>query len=131
MSIVSICLLAAFSRYLLAPVAYWQWFVAVQLCIYVFAAIVIYKKAPMDTPNKPIINPQKIRRLRKQSFLTLLGYAFLSTLLFFLSKGNLMLVSFSFSIDCAVLWQIFTLTKAGAFFISKGDALFRKQDSCV
>ncbi|MPN04254.1 Accessory gene regulator protein B [bioreactor metagenome] len=123
MSVTIICVLSAVSHYGLSSLTNGIVFGVIQFCLYLFCSVVIYKKAPMDTPNKPITKPEKIKRLRKQSFITLIVYFILSTVLFSMSNGKEMLISLSFSLNCALLWQVLTLTKAGAVIIHAGDRL--------
>lgn len=124
MSVAIISMLSAFSHYILSDISNTLVFVLTKACVYIFCSTVIYKKAPMDTPNKPITKAEKIKRLRKQSFITIFIYFALSIVLFLISNGNKNFVSFSFSITCAMLWQTLTLTKAGAVIIHAGDFFF-------
>lgn len=122
MSVGVVVLLAALCRYGLTYLRPWGLLWAVQGSLYGISFLQIYRKAPVDTPNKPITKPEKIRRLRLRSFYTLGLYACLSAAL--LLWGGDRGVSLAFAVGCAVLWQVFTLTQLGAVFIHAVDGLF-------
>lgn len=122
MSVGVVVLLAALCRYGLGHIGSRGLLWTVQAFFYGVSVFQIYRKAPMDTPNKPITKPEKIRRLRLRSFYTLGLYAALSSAL--LLWGGNRGVSLTFAVGCAMLWQVFTLTRLGAVFVHAADRLF-------
>lgn len=121
MSVMSITLLSATSRYLIV-VRLDVWIdIAISFFIFTYSILIFYLRVPVDNPNKPIVKPDKIKRLRKQSFIKL-GILFLITLIFIVtSVFNNRFYSFAISIRLAILWQLLTLTKTGIFILNKID----------
>ena len=66
-SLLTIGAMAGLARYLLAPRLTP---LTASLCLLAFVWIwwIIIRRVPVDSPNKPIRRPEKIRRLRRQSF---------------------------------------------------------------
>ncbi len=124
MSIAVICILAALCRYVLMGIPSQTMAVLLLALCYGLAFLQIYRRAPMDTPNKPITKPEKINRLRRQGFFVLAIYAILSLalLLWGAKRGT----SLSFAVSCASLWQAATLTRPGATMIRTVDRLFAR-----
>lgn len=125
-SIVSISALSALCRYLL---------LSVPVSVAVPAAVVLtgccfwiaFRKVPVDTPNKPITRPEKRKRLRRQSFVTIAIYGAVCVSLACFSVYHPRLLSLSYAVLCALLWQTFTLTGAGAAAVHMLDALLEKR----
>lgn len=126
-SILSICVLSILARYLI-PINYpgiKYYIVAFVLLAFTYSFFIIHKKAPIDSPNKPIKKPEKIKRLRRNSFITLFIYFIAAITLAFLADLTIKNISVSLSITFATLWQVFTLSKAGFCFINVIDKKFR------
>lgn len=124
-SSLSICLLALFCRYLIpAYLPKWVYVVLGILPGFGCALAFAYKRVPLASPNKPINNPAKIKRLRRQCFTTLLVYlaAAIALLLFDWKSGR------NISSFCAVIsvlyWQCFTLTSWSERMAQAMDRLF-------
>lgn len=100
----------------------------ISLSLLLFCGILFYIRVPMDSPNKPIVKPQKIKRLRRQSFCLLIGIAMLAFGGLFFKAQVPWLYRFSFSLQLALVWQTFTLTKPCAIFIGAIDHIFCKND---
>lgn len=85
----------------------------IALSLYIIYFFIVWKKAPMDTPNKPILKPEKRKRLRKGSFAFLSIMAILSILLVtVLYFQDIRWIKGCFwSILLALGWQTLTLTK--------------------
>lgn len=83
----------------------------------------VYRLAPVASPKKPIVKPEKIRRLRIGSIVTLAVYYAVTLCLVFLSARfeNPKLINIATSLMFAALWQVFTLTKTGHKVISQID----------
>lgn len=123
MSVFTVILLAILARYILVnPV---NIYVNLGSSIIVFAIcfIIFYYRVPVDSPNKPIIKPEKVKRLRQQSLFILTILFMCSTILILLATYHTRFYSISVSIRLAMLWQFLTLTKAGALFIEKMDLM--------
>lgn len=84
------------------------------LCIVALAVacLLVYKLAPVDSPNKPLTSQKKIDRLRRQSGVTLLVYSALVVIFLLLSDRYFFTISLAVSLSLATLWQSLTLVKA-------------------
>ena len=121
MSILSISLLAALSRYLLNYPFDIYVNLGSAIFIFVICFIIFYIRVPIDNPNKPIVKPEKIKRLRKQSFYKLILFFLLTIVSIKLANYHVRFYSIAASIRLAMLWQVFTLTKTGALVLDKLD----------
>ncbi|MFZ5967041.1 MAG: accessory gene regulator ArgB-like protein [Bacillota bacterium] len=103
-------------------------FVAVSNVLSLLSVIfIITKYAPVDTPDKRIVDKAKRERLRRQAlealaFLTLLQIIF--WLLYFYFQFSILL-NLIISICLGVIWQSFTLTALGHAFIIRLDMIFK------
>lgn len=116
-SITSILLMAAFSHYIPNKENEVFFFIFI-IVSYILDFWLVYKYAPVDSPNKPIKNPQKIKRLRKSSILTVCIYFILTVLS--ISNGLIKpsLFHIGISLTLATLWQAVTLTKFSKGFFN-------------
>ena len=105
---------ALISKTLLRPIFNSISLIAVTFTIFLLAYWIIYKKAPVDSPNKPIKSPQKIKRMRKGSFLVLTAYLIVSVLFIQLSQSDSIWISYTLSLLFGIAWQIITLTRVSA-----------------
>lgn len=127
-SSLSICLLAFICRYLI-PAWLDRWFyvllgmVPAVVCFFAIA----HKRAPLDSPNKPITNPAKIARLRRQCFITAIAYLLFATHLLSYNWGEGRNVSSFCSIIVVFYWQSFTLTKWSNRLAQSMDRLFTNE----
>lgn len=96
--------------------------------IFFISAYLIYKLAPVDSPNKPIKSEKKIKRLKRGSLITLGIYMMLVIINVLLSiKVNATIFKiYSLCISFGVLWQSFTLTKSGHIVLNLIDSFFTK-----
>lgn len=122
-SLLSIFVIALVSRYAV-PVVNPYWYVYLGFVSFSFglAFYIVYKRAPVATARKPITRPEKIRRLRKQSFFTVGTFFTAATLLILFAYINPRFVNAAISLCMAILWQSFMLTKAGAKIVSLIDS---------
>lgn len=120
-SVLSITILSSLSKHILSFSV--NVFVNLGISVLVFALcfIVFYIRVPVASPNKPIVKPGKIKRLRRQSFIILTIFFLISVDFIFLAVRNDRFYSIAVSIRLAMLWQLFTLTEIGARFIDKID----------
>lgn len=123
-SVFSITFLAMISRYVFYFPINQYINIGISVIIFAFSYIVFYRRVPVDSPNKPIVKPEKIKRLRRQSFFLLTLFTFLSVFLLFLAPDYYRLYSIIFSIRFAIIWQSFTLTQIGIKSIAKFDSKF-------
>ncbi len=126
-SVFSIILLSVLSRYVFYFPINIYINIGISVMVYALCFIVFYKRVPVDTPNKPINNPDKIKRLRRQSFIILVIFFLLSIITMLFTSISYRFYSIAASIRLAMLWQLFTLTKHGAKFINKIDSEFSVQ----
>ncbi|MDD6175851.1 MAG: accessory gene regulator B family protein [Firmicutes bacterium] len=89
--------------------------------------LVSWKLVPVESPNKPLRDPKKIARLRRNTFLLLAVYLLLAFVLA-LPEGTLPFssLSISLSILSGTVWQTFTLTKPGRWLVDTMENLFRR-----
>ena len=84
---------------------------------YIVCFIIAYKKVPVDCENKRIRKPEKIKRLRTQSFIKIILYALMSFAWVLISKNSLLSLSVFLAFNLSTAWQVFTLTDLGSKFI--------------
>ncbi len=117
-SVSSILVMALLSRYILA--GYLSPVMGTVVCIvfYIISLTIVYLKAPVDSPNKPIKNPEKIKRLRRQSltFLAAAAAACIVLLSLAIVRDSRYLLSLGFAVCLSLLWQAVNLTPLLAHF---------------
>ena len=124
-SVLSITILSTMARYFFAlPFSKYVNF-GISIFVFIFCFIIFYIRVPVDSPNKPIVRPEKIRKLRRQSFLILTLFFLLSIVFIILATWYNRFYSIAMSIRLSMLWQLFTLTRIGAQFIGKVDSRFK------
>lgn len=111
-SVVTIAGMANAARYLIAP------FLSPLglfffLLLYVPVGWVVFRRAPVDSPNKPIRTENKRARLRRQSMIYLLCCFTLSLACAVASLfvQGILLYRLSVALLLALVWQAFTLTR--------------------
>ena len=121
-SVVCICILA----YICSLIKVYSdsfYFLLAYLVIYAAAFVIVYKLAPVESPNKPIKESKRVR-LRKKALMTLGIFAILTVAQWIINN----LWDFKFYISCAltvsVMWQTFLLLPAGKAFVSAADRIF-------
>ena len=105
-----------------------NYIIIIGILVYIVSFIIIYKLAPVDSPNKPIKNKGKIKRLKRGSIIILSVYMIFVVLfisIYYMNRINILLV-YSSCIYIGVLWQVFTLTKYGHIVVNKVDSLLIK-----
>lgn len=121
-SVFSILLLSALSRYVLSYPLNIYINLGYSILVFIMCFIVFYFRVPIDNPRKPIVSSEKIRRLRKQSFLRLTLLFIISILFITLAISYKRFYSIGVSIRLAMLWQMFALTKTGTLILGKIDS---------
>ena len=112
-SVLSITLFAAISRYALGvPIGIYI-NSGITTTVFIICSMVFYKLVPVDTPNKPIKKPEKIKKLRRQSFILLVLYTVLTIIATIFAPAWDRLYSIAFCIRFALLWQTLMLTTYG------------------
>lgn len=96
------------------------------IIIFIFSYYIIYKYAPVDSPNKQIKTPKKINRMRKGSFIVLTFYLIISILFISLSQIYKIWTSLLISLIFGMIWQITSLTKFGALIAVKFNNFIKK-----
>jgi len=94
-----------------------------QIASFIFTYVTLFKHCPVDSPNKPIKNPETRLKFRKASFKVLFLIYFISLLLwiFFLKTHEMFLLTVLVSISTGILWQSLTMTYTGHLIINKFD----------
>lgn len=125
-TVFSIAALALSSRYLLnAPI---NIFVnsSITLLVFGISYAIFYLRVPVDSPNKPIVNPEKIKRLRKESFIKLFLFFALTIGAILLAESNVQFFSIASSLRVAIIWQSMTLTEIGASLLVRLDSFVNR-----
>jgi accessory gene regulator B len=121
-SLVSIFLMSLIARYVVPVVpAYWPVYFGFIVLAFAVATAAVYRLAPVASANKPIERPEKIRRLRRLSFVTV-GVFFVISAALILFEGCHRCINAAISLTLAVLWQSFMLTRAANRFLSFWDS---------
>jgi accessory gene regulator B len=121
-SVLSIAILSMISRYLLCLPINFYLNIVISLIVFIICFIIFYLRVPIDSPNKPIIKPEKIMRLRKQSFIKLTVCFIISIIFILFTRYQERFYSIAVSIRLAMLWQLLTLTKTGSYILKKIDS---------
>jgi accessory gene regulator B len=121
-SIVSVTLLSILSKSLCYYPLNKYLNLIISLCVYFVCFLVFYLRVPVDNPNKPLVKPEKIKRLRRQSFIVLAVFFMLSVAAIPLTAWNGRFLSIGASLNLTMLWQMFTLTKTGYVVFGKIDS---------
>ncbi|MCE5195948.1 MAG: accessory gene regulator B family protein [Negativicutes bacterium] len=90
--------------------------------------LIVYRFAPVDSPNKPIKTVKKKKRMRQGSFIILTVYFLLAIALFLAGCDDGVYASYGISLLFGVIWQIFTLTSPGAFLLHSLDLRLQKKE---
>ena len=93
--------------------------------IFAISYFIIYRLAPVDSPNKPIKKLEKIKKLKKGSIIILTIYMVIvifNIIIYYITKNNIFLV-YSICIYVGTLWQVFTLTKLGHIIVNILDLI--------
>lgn len=98
-------------------------FVLLGLITFIWSYYIIYKLAPVDSTAKPIKTQMKRERMKKGSIVVLDAYAVIVAInvVLYLSLHNKRFLIFSMCIFGGIIWQSFTLTRAGHLTIQKID----------
>jgi len=126
MSVLSIAILAISSRYLLSTPVDSYVNGGITVTIFIIGFIVFYRRVPVDSPNKPIVKLEKIKRLRKESFSKLFLFFLLTVLSILLADTHVRFYSIASSIRVAMIWQVVTLTETGTLLLSKLDLIVNR-----
>ncbi len=125
-SVLSIVTLSLISRYLLCVPIKVYINLGISVIVFIIGVITFYFRVPVDSPNKPIIKPDKIMRLRKQSFFILTACFILSIIFVISTIYEKRFYSIATSLRLAMLWQLLTLTKTGAIVLNKIELYITK-----
>ncbi len=124
-SVLSVTILSSLSRHILDFSFNNFVNIGISVVVYVLCFIAFYIRVPVDSPNKPIVKPEIIKRLRRQSFILLTIFFIISITFIILAAWNNRFYSIAASIRLTMLWQAFTLTKIGAQIFEKIDSKFK------
>lgn len=125
-SSLSICLLSMVCRFIIPAGVNKVWHVLVGIVpAFGCMGVLAWKRVPVAAKNKPIRNPEKIHRLRKQCFVTLGIYLIVAILLLIFDWGEGRNISALWALIGAIWWQCFTLTSWSEPLIRSMDSLFQ------
>ncbi|MGJ0702262.1 accessory gene regulator ArgB-like protein [Clostridium perfringens] len=102
--------------------------VFIGIFIFVFAYFIVFKFAPVDTPNKPIKTEKKKRRMKKGSLKILTIYLLIELLsiILYYNSGWSLAKPVMLSIIFGVAWQCMTLTYIGNILLRTIDSFTNK-----
>ena len=95
--------------------------ILIEICIFIWSYIIIFKYAPIDSLAKPIKKEEKGMKLKKASIVILTIYLIiitLNTILFHLS-GEEKYIVYSLCMCFSIIWQVFSLTKSAHYLFGK------------
>ena len=95
--------------------------ILIEVCIFIWSYIIIFKYAPIDSLAKPIKKEEKRMKLKKASIVILTIYLIiitLNTILFHLS-GEEKYIVYSLCMCFSIIWQVFSLTKSAHYLFGK------------
>lgn len=90
--------------------------------VFLLALWVMLVKAPVDSPNKPITKPEKIKKLKRKSVIVVLIYILIGNFLAY-KQLNVYLFCLLFG----VAWQCFTMLKIGHTILGFFEKLLSKE----
>lgn len=116
MSILCIGIFSALAHYVLPLCGMTAAYIA-SGAVYAVASLLIFRLAPVDSPNKPVRRPDKIRRLRRSAFAVMLAFAALTVLGLLYGSRSALCLRCVWALNLSVLWQAWMLTRSGAYVI--------------
>lgn len=101
--------------------------IVISILILIWAFMIVYKLAPVDSQSKPIRTEAKRKRLKKSSILILSVYLVIivGNIICYYATRKVDLLVYSGCIHIGLLWQVFSLTKVGHKVLGKLDALLK------
>lgn len=90
--------------------------------ILLLALWIVIVKAPVDSPNKPITKPEKIKKLKRKSIIVVLIYFVIGNFL-----AYKLLNVYLFCLLFGVMWQCFTMLKIGHTILGFFERLSNKK----
>ncbi|MDD2620022.1 MAG: accessory gene regulator B family protein, partial [Syntrophomonadaceae bacterium] len=85
--------------------------------VILFSLITVFRKAPVDNPENPIVDSNEQRRLKRMSVIILLVFLLLAAIASFYYSWM------AASILLGIVWQVFTLTSWGHMFYNCWDQI--------
>ena len=107
--------------------------ILIEICIFIWSYIIIFKYAPIDSLAKPIKKEEKRMKLKKASIVILTIYLIiitLNTILFHLS-GEEKYIVYSLCMCFSIIWQVFSLTKSAHYLLSTFIASIVATSACT
>lgn len=98
-----------------------------KIIIFVWAYIIVYKLAPVDSIAKPINSLEKKRKLKRNSIFILTVFIIITIInnLTFIWIREEKFIVYNYCIYTAIAWQVFSLTKMGHIILRKLDNCFK------
>lgn len=121
-SVISISVLALLSRYVLNKPFQLFLSVGVTAAIYLACLVIFYRRVPVDCANKRLTKPEKIKKLRRQSFVLLTVYLIVTLVLLYYAPEHRRFYSLSSCVCMIMMWQTFMLTTTAAKAINVLDS---------
>ncbi len=98
------------------------------LVSFFFTYYIVYKKAPKDSPNKPIVNEEVKNSLRNKAIKVIHIFVVITTISIFIyfESQNIYFIKIAIAIASGTIWQAIILTDRGCLIISNLDILLGK-----
>lgn len=126
-SVIYCIVFALISKHLIAPYISNTFLLIISMIVFIASYLIIYKLAPVDTPNKPIVSEKKKQRMRKGSFITITIFLVFAIAFLLLGRNNIFYTGCLISLLFGIAWQINTLTKSGVVLTNWLNNLFQKK----
>lgn len=91
-----------------------------EIVVYLTCIYIVFARAPLDSPNKPITTPGKRKTLKGASLIIVAVYLIIGSAAILLSEHPV-IVSCAISLWLATVWQSFTLTQIGVRVLGLAD----------
>lgn len=110
-SVLSITAMSFLSSSVMIDFVPTKYFILIISLSLIYSAIVTFIKAPVDSVNKPITKVEKIKRLRKASFIfiSVITIIIISLCIAYLKFSNKVFLSLGYSFGFSMIWQSSTL----------------------
>lgn len=118
-------LIGVFNLLIISKSLYYLVYIAATL-LFLPCIILVYKVAPVESPNKPIRKPEKRKKLKKQSIIAVIVLFILVIALLMIAPNNIAFFTAAVALCVSTIWQCFTLTKLGHNFIGAIDFIDTK-----
>lgn len=133
LSTLIVILLSLLVYFIITPLISLKFIIISGFLAFAWSYCIILKLCPVDSPAKPIRTQKKKDRMKKASILILCAYVLIVILnsIIYLNTHEIRFLTYSLCIYGGIIWQCFTLTRAGHVTIQKIDTFIHKIIKCL